>query len=921
MYTATAAAVMLAAGLGGRAWYQKVAEEIRTSTIRELTSVSQLVLSDLVRWRQERIGDGSVMAHNASTAALVEAAIRHPDTRTRNELRTLLDARRAYGQYDAVFIVSRDGSTVLREPASGPAVPDSLRDSVRQILERGEPEILDLYMSEPERAARLALVVPVDRGGVVLRIDPNAFIHPLLETWPGQSATAETQLLRRDGTDALFLSDLRFAPDASLRLRIPLDRRDVLAVKAVLGGGGLAEGVDYTGRPSIGVLRAVPDSPWFLVTRIQTSETDAETRRWFWSIFLSAALIILSAALALAAVALSQKARYGARESALAAVLQENEERLRLAMLAAELMPWDYNTDTGAIMSVPEYARALGYDPASFSDSLELWTERLHPDDRDLARARFSAFMAGKTESYHAEYRQRTAAGGWKWFSSIGAARERHPDGRPRRVVGTRADITERKQLELARAEAEAAREQATTALRELIRTSPTIVYRMRDAGGYLAPVEVSENIARLTGYTVEEALAPGWWAATLLPEDLPQAMASVGRTAIEDSVSQEFRFRMKDGRVLWIQDQLNVTKREGDRAVEVTGSWSDVTARHHADALLRESEQRLRLALKATRQGLIDIDIAAGRAVVTREYAELHGQDPATFVETSEAWAARLHPDDRERAVSSFADYLAGRTDSYRSEVRQRVGEEWKWILTHGEIAERNPDGTPKRFIGTATDITDLKSAQLQAQSSARLYAALSLCNEAIVRCRDASELFPLVCQAAVQSGAATMAWIGITDPETSLLDKVARYGKGLEYIDRIDISVSGDSPLGRGPTGSCVRENHPVWISQFQLAQATGPWHDAASAFGWRASAALPLRRTAKRSARSRCTRPPPTHSPRSTGSCSPRWQTTSTSRSMASRARGSASPWRKRCANRCGRRKRCSRKCTTGSRTTFR
>ena len=836
---------MLAAGRGGHTWYKKIAGEIRASTIRELTSVSQLVSSELVQWRIERIGDGVVMGHDASIAALVDAAILRPGAPARDALRTRLQAHYAYGQYDAFLIVSRDGGTVLREPASTTPLPDGADRDIRRIIRRGRPDLLDFYRSESGNRTHLALVVPAGGGALVLRIDPNAFIHPLLETWPGKSATAETQLLRRDGADALFLSDLRFSPDAALRQRIPLDRRNVLAVRAVLGATGVAEGVDYSGQPSIGVLRAVPNSPWFLVARIQTSETDAEARRWFWSILVSVGLIIVSAGLALVAIGLSQQTRYGAKESALVAVLQENEERLRLSMIAAELMPWELNADTGAIVSVPEYARALGLDPVTFSDSLERWAERLHPDDRDLARARFSALMSGESSQYRGEYRQRTADGSWKWFSSIGAVMARHPDGRPRRVVGTRADITERKALELARAEAEAAREHTSMALHELLRTSPTIVYQMREVLGQLAPVEVSENITRLTGYTIEEVLAPGWWTAAILPEDLPHAIATVDRVAAEDTVSHEFRFRTKDGRILWMQDQLSVVMREEGRPVEVTGSWSDVTARHEADALLRESEQRLRLALKATRQGLIDIDVATGAAVVSREYAELHGQDPATFVETAEAWASRLHPDDRTRAVGAFAAYLAGKTDTYRTEVRQQVGSEWRWILTHGEIAERHPDGTPKRFIGTATDITDLKTAQLQAQSSAQLYAALSLCNEAIVRCRNESELFPLICQAAVQSGAATMAWIGIVDPGTALLNKVARYGKGVEYLDRIEISVSAESPLGRGPTGTSVRENRPCWISKFQQAQVTALWHDAASAFGWRASAALPLRR----------------------------------------------------------------------------
>ena len=58
---------------------------------------------------------------------------------------------------------------------------------------------------------------------------------------------------------------------------------------------------------------------------------------------------------------------------------------------------------------------------------------------------------------------------------------------------------------------------------------------------------------------------------------------------------------------------------------------------------------------LQAANQGLYDLDIQTGDTVVNREYAQMLGYDPDTFVETNAAWIERLHPDDRESVAKIF--------------------------------------------------------------------------------------------------------------------------------------------------------------------------------------------------------------------------------------------------------------------------
>ena len=140
-----------------------------------------------------------------------------------------------------------------------------------------------------------------------------------------------------------------------------------------------------------------------------------------------------------------------------------------------------------------------------------------------------------------------------------------------------------------------------------------------------------------------------------------------------------------------------------------------DITESKNTEQALQESEERLRLALASSNQGLYDLNVVTGEAIVSPEYARMLGYEPEEFHETNAAWRERLHPDDRDLVYGVYLDYITGRRPDYRVEFRQRTKTgEWKWILSVGKIVQYDETGRPLRMIGTHTDIT----AQRQAES-----------------------------------------------------------------------------------------------------------------------------------------------------------------------------------------------------------
>jgi len=129
------------------------------------------------------------------------------------------------------------------------------------------------------------------------------------------------------------------------------------------------------------------------------------------------------------------------------AALRTSEERLRLSLAASRQGWFDLNVVTGEGIASGEYARIIGAEPVDFTARVADWLDGIHPEDRAGVEREFRACIAaGGVRTM--DYRRRTAAGGWKWIRSTGTIVERDAAGKPVRMAGTHADITEQKELE-----------------------------------------------------------------------------------------------------------------------------------------------------------------------------------------------------------------------------------------------------------------------------------------------------------------------------------------------------------------------------------------------------------------------------------------------------------------------------------------
>ncbi|MGE4539190.1 MAG: CHASE4 domain-containing protein [Desulfovibrio sp.] len=132
--------------------------------------------------------------------------------------------------------------------------------------------------------------------------------------------------------------------------------------------------------------------------------------------------------------------------NAMLAALDHAHSRYEMATRAAKVGIWEFTAQTGAYYVDPGFQELLGYDGAAPPATLEDWMARVHPEDRERARATFAAFLAGSQGDYVCEQRMLDKTGAVHWILVHG--RVVRDDAGAVRCVGTNADVTELKRAE-----------------------------------------------------------------------------------------------------------------------------------------------------------------------------------------------------------------------------------------------------------------------------------------------------------------------------------------------------------------------------------------------------------------------------------------------------------------------------------------
>jgi diguanylate cyclase (GGDEF)-like protein/PAS domain S-box-containing protein len=207
--------------------------------------------------------------------------------------------------------------------------------------------------------------------------------------------------------------------------------------------------------------------------------------------------------------------------------------------------------------------------------------------------------------------------------------------------------------------------------------------------------------------------------------------------------------------------------------------------------------------------------------------------------------WAEMTHSEDLDDNLEKLAQVRRGKAEGYVLDKRFVRKDGTDVYVSVDLKCARRPDGSLEYLFSTVQDVTERKLADAKIRRLTQIYAALSECNQAIVHCKNAGELFPQICRFAVLHGGMKLARISLLEADSTVLRTVASFGEEAAHLGEVPVSADAASPLGRGGSGTAVRECRPVWVQDFINDPMTEPWHERGVLEGWRSSAALPLTR----------------------------------------------------------------------------
>lgn len=464
--------------LVGGAWFSWLErKQDRQGVESELQAIAQLKIDQIAAWRAERLADAEVMMGSVSLNEEIAAWIEtHDPSREEKILKWFGVTSRAY-RYDRIILVGAEGQVLLSSNDRLGRVSEEVAQAMVIARRQQKPVLTDLYLDPDTSAPRISVVSPVPTSAgaaVILESDPWQFLYPMIESWPVPRNSAETTLARRDGDQVLYLNELRHQKSPALNLRIPLTRVEHPSVMAVLGKEGVVIGKDYRGVEVLAYLSAVPDSPWFMVAKIDTQEAFAASRTQ--SAFILSLVLLFLAVIFISAGFIRQGIR---KEDVLQQsekeirqlnaeleqknhdLLEENRERtkatetarefserLKIATRTAHIGIWDWDIVNNKQIWDNTICDIYGVTSGSFDGGVEDWSDHLHPDDRDRVGNELQAAQRGECE-YAPEFRIIRSDGSIHYIKA-NSQTFWDESGKPIRMVGTNIDITAGKQAEQA---------------------------------------------------------------------------------------------------------------------------------------------------------------------------------------------------------------------------------------------------------------------------------------------------------------------------------------------------------------------------------------------------------------------------------------------------------------------------------------
>ncbi|MEH2127617.1 PAS domain S-box protein [Nostoc sp.] len=395
--------------------------------------------------------------------------------------------------------------------------------------------------------------------------------------------------------------------------------------------------------------------------------------------------------------------------------LQQSEALLATTQQIAHVGSWELNLETKKRSWSMETFRISGLNPTQSEPDQAEFLQIIHPDDRALVKAQLEKMMSTTGYAYaqitpfNLEYRIIRPDGSVRYVESK-AEIAYDVQGQPVKLLGAVIDITERKQTELeiirSRDLLEAVYNESADAF-FLVDVETLLIADCNDRAVELFAASSKAELINIKGNTLQKQPFTSDEIATFMEEIHQQGFCS-----------REVEYITKQGKSFWgniAAKQITIagTVMQLVRITDITARKYSEKEQQRAEIALRESEERLQLALEASGDGLWDWNFLTGEVYYSPRYLEMLGYRFDELPQNLSTWERLVHPEDLPWAEKILTDYLKDSSIPYKFDYRLRTKSgECKWIANYGKVVMRDADGNPLRMTGTHRDISEQQAA-----------------------------------------------------------------------------------------------------------------------------------------------------------------------------------------------------------------
>ena len=226
-------------------------------------------------------------------------------------------------------------------------------------------------------------------------------------------------------------------------------------------------------------------------------------------------------------------------------------------------------------------------------------------------------------------------------------------------------------------------------------------------------------------------------------PEARARIDASYGGAAEQPPThDMELEMITARGRHIWVHS-IGTTTWERGQPLRRMAVLQEITERKLAEAALRDSEERWKLALESTGDGVWDWHVQTGEKFFSTRLLEMYGLDEQETTHHTDEIDSRVHVEDRAQLEQDRQAHFDGLTPTYHNEHRMRcLDGSWKWVLSRGMVISRDAQGKPLRMTGTHTDISERRQAEALIWQQAHFDTLTGLPNRRMLRDRLEQEI-----------------------------------------------------------------------------------------------------------------------------------------------------------------------------------